>query len=32
MLLVEEQLDALLDGLAAWGAPSQPKWIDRSEA
>ena len=32
MLLVEEQLDALLDGLAAWGAPSQPKWIDRTEA
>ena len=32
MLLVEEQLDPLLDGLAAWGAPSQPKWIDRTEA
>jgi uncharacterized protein (TIGR00730 family) len=32
MLLVEEQLDVLLDGLAAWDAPSQPKWIDRAQS
>jgi len=32
MLLVEEKLDVLLDGLAGWGAPSQPKWIDRAQA
>jgi len=29
MLLVGEELGALLDGLAAWEGPSQPKWIDR---
>jgi uncharacterized protein (TIGR00730 family) len=32
MLLVEEDLDALLDGLAAWEAPRQPKWIDRAQS
>ncbi len=31
MLLVEEDLGALLDGLAAWEAPLQPKWIDRAQ-
>jgi len=31
MLLVHEDLAALLDGLAAWEAPRQPKWIDRSQ-
>ena len=32
MLLVGEDLDALLDGLAGWQAPSQPKWIDRAQS
>jgi uncharacterized protein (TIGR00730 family) len=32
MLLVEEDLGALLDGLAAWEAPAQPKWIDRAQS
>ncbi len=32
MLLVSEELDDLLDGLAAWEAPSQPKWIDRAQS
>jgi uncharacterized protein (TIGR00730 family) len=32
MLLVSEDLNALLDGLAAWEAPSQPKWIDRAQS
>ena len=32
MLLVGEQLDPLLDGLAGWQAPSQPKWIDRAQS
>jgi uncharacterized protein (TIGR00730 family) len=32
MLLVSEQLDGLLDGLAAWEAPAQPKWIDRAQS
>jgi uncharacterized protein (TIGR00730 family) len=32
MLLVSEDLDALLDGLAAWEPPAQPKWIDRAQA
>jgi len=31
MLLVHEDLPALLDGLAAWEAPRRPKWIDRSQ-
>ena len=31
MLLVSEELDELLDGLAAWEAPAQPKWIDRTQ-
>ena len=30
MLLVDEHLDDLLDGLAGWEAPAQPKWIDRA--
>ena len=30
MLLVGEDLDELLDGLAGWEAPAQPKWIDRA--
>ena len=30
MLLVGEDLDPLLDGLAGWEAPAQPKWIDRA--
>ena len=32
MLLVEEDLDELLDGLAGWEAPTQPKWIDRAQS
>jgi uncharacterized protein (TIGR00730 family) len=32
MLLVSEGLDALLDGLDAWEAPRQAKWIDRSQS
>jgi uncharacterized protein (TIGR00730 family) len=32
MLLVDEDLDALLDGLAGWQAPSLPKWIDRAQS
>ena len=32
MLLVSEDLGELLDGLAAWEAPTQPKWIDRARA
>ena len=32
MLLVGEDLDALLDGLAGWQAPAQPKWIDRAQS
>jgi uncharacterized protein (TIGR00730 family) len=32
MLLVSEDLDALLDGLDAWEAPRQAKWIDRSQS
>jgi uncharacterized protein (TIGR00730 family) len=32
MLLVSEDLDALLDGLAGWEAPAQPKWIDRAQS
>jgi uncharacterized protein (TIGR00730 family) len=32
MLLVEERLDALIDGLDAWEAPAQPKWIDRARS
>ena len=32
MLLVSEDLDELLDGLASWEAPSQPKWIDRAQS
>ena len=31
MLLVSEDLRELLDGLASWEAPRQPKWIDRSQ-
>jgi uncharacterized protein (TIGR00730 family) len=31
MLLVSEHLRELLDGLASWEAPRQPKWIDRSQ-
>ena len=31
MLLVGEDLDELLDGLAGWNAPAQPKWLDRAE-
>ena len=30
MLLVSEDLGELLDGLAGWEGPSQPKWIDRA--
>ncbi len=30
MLLVGEDLGELLDGLASWEGPSQPKWIDRA--
>jgi uncharacterized protein (TIGR00730 family) len=30
MLLVGDELGALLDGLAGWEAPAQPKWIDRA--
>jgi uncharacterized protein (TIGR00730 family) len=30
MLLVGEDLADLLDGLAGWEAPRQPKWIDRA--
>ena len=30
MLLVGEDLGELLDGLARWEAPAQPKWIDRA--
>ena len=32
MLLVSEDLGELLDGLAGWEAPSQPKWIDRAQS
>jgi len=32
MLLVSEDLDGLLDGLARWEAPLQPKWIDRARS
>ena len=32
MLLVSDDLGELLDGLAGWQAPSQPKWIDRSQS
>ena len=32
MLLVSEDLDELLDGLAGWDAPAQPKWIDRAQS
>jgi uncharacterized protein (TIGR00730 family) len=32
MLLVSEDLDELLDGLAGWQAPAQPKWIDRAQS
>jgi uncharacterized protein (TIGR00730 family) len=32
MLLVDGDLDALIDGLGAWEAPAQPKWIDRSQS
>jgi uncharacterized protein (TIGR00730 family) len=32
MLLVGEELDELLDGLEAWQAPRQPKWIDRAQS
>ncbi len=32
MLLVSEHLDELIDGLDAWQAPRQPKWIDRSQS
>ncbi|MEA2134217.1 MAG: hypothetical protein QOC68_2126 [Solirubrobacteraceae bacterium] len=30
MLLVGQDLGELLDGLAGWEAPAQPKWIDRA--
>jgi uncharacterized protein (TIGR00730 family) len=32
MLLVGEDLDTLIDGLDAWEAPAQPKWIDRARS
>ena len=32
MLLVSEHLDELIDGLDAWQAPRQPKWIDRAQS
>ena len=32
MLLVAEDLDELIDGLGAWDAPVQPKWIDRAQS
>ena len=32
MLLVGEDFDALLDGLAGWEAPTRPKWIDRAQS
>ena len=32
MLLVHERLDELLDGLAGWDAPAQPKRIDRAQS
>jgi uncharacterized protein (TIGR00730 family) len=32
MLLVDEDLGALLDGLDGWEAPHQPKWIDRAQS
>jgi uncharacterized protein (TIGR00730 family) len=32
MLLVDEDLDALIDGLDTWEAPTQPKWIDRARS
>jgi uncharacterized protein (TIGR00730 family) len=32
MLLVSEDLGGLIDGLAGWEAPTQPKWIDRSQS
>jgi uncharacterized protein (TIGR00730 family) len=31
MLLVAEDLGELLDGLEAWEAPQQAKWIDRTQ-
>jgi hypothetical protein len=27
-----EDLDGLLDGLAEWEGPVQPKWIDRARS
>jgi uncharacterized protein (TIGR00730 family) len=32
MLLVDEDLGGLLDGLAGWQAPTQPKWIDHAQS
>ncbi len=32
MLLVGEDLGALLEGLARWQAPAQPKWIDKAQS
>ena len=32
MLLVRDDLDGLLDALAGWSAPAQPKWIDRTQS
>ena len=32
MLLVDEDLGELLDGLARWQAPTQPKWIDKAQS
>src|SRR5215213_1976967 len=32
MLLVSEDLGELLNGLAGWEAPAQPKWIDRAQS
>jgi hypothetical protein len=32
MLLVSDDLDELLDRLAGWEAPAQPKWIDRAQS
>ncbi|HYH88924.1 MAG TPA: TIGR00730 family Rossman fold protein [Solirubrobacteraceae bacterium] len=32
MLLVSEHLGELLDGLAGWEAPTQPKWIDKAQS
>ena len=31
-LVPRVDLEELLDGLAAWEAPTQPKWIDRSQS